>query len=381
MIEYLEKGKARFRVSVGGREDRKRYTKTVTYSTKKELMQMYREFEEECQKIKPNDLTVDELLGNYIEKKKMLGLKPTTERGYLGIKSRLNERFAGVKANSLTTYQLEKTVTEMCSEKGFFGKQYSSKTIHNTMALLSAAYEDAVRTGLLTCNPCRNVLLPKREVKEKQIMDAEQMLRFLEALRKERVDYRVGYGLCLFCGLRRSEALGLKEADVDAENRIIRVRNTRHVVKGRTFELDTKTARSTRTLAVPKILAEDIKELLAEHEAFPYQKSEFLVQNGFGEPMNPSVFSNHIYVLERNNGLPQVSAHGLRHTFASLLNAEGVDMARISAELGHSNLSTTMNIYTHVFGGASASSRDIADTIDRFFSEKENEGGEGQKNP
>ena len=59
-----------------------------------------------------------------------------------------------------------------------------------------------------------------------------------------------------------------------------------------------------------------------------------------------------------------------RHTFASLLNSEGVDIARISAELGHSNITTTLNVYTHVFGGASASSRGIADVI----SSKINEG-------
>ena len=62
--------------------------------------------------------------------------------------------------------------------------------------------------------------------------------------------------------------------------------------------------------------------------------------------------------------------HGLRHTFATLLNANNVDIAQISAELGHSNLTTTLNIYTHVFGDVSSSSRGIADTIDSVFDKK-----------
>jgi hypothetical protein len=67
--------------------------------------------------------------------------------------------------------------------------------------------------------------------------------------------------------------------------------------------------------------------------------------------------------MEEDNDLPHVTVHGLRHTFASLLNSSGVDIARISRELGHSNIGTTMNIYTHVFGDVSASSRGIADIV------------------
>lgn len=70
--------------------------------------------------------------------------------------------------------------------------------------------------------------------------------------------------------------------------------------------------------------------------------------------------------LEQKHGLPNVTMHGLKHTYASLLHAQGVDMANISAELGHSSLSTTMNIYTHIFQSASNASRGIANTVNEF---------------
>lgn len=93
----------------------------------------------------------------------------------------------------------------------------------------------------------------------------------------------------------------------------------------------------------------------------------FLIAQYFGQPMFPATFTNHLPRIEKANGLPLVSVHGLRHTFASMLNSDGVDIARISRELGHSNITTTLNVYTHVFGGATASSRGIAEGINKRF--------------
>ena len=109
----------------------------------------------------------------------------------------------------------------------------------------------------------------------------------------------------------------------------------------------------------------EIKALIDKHHAIRYEHTDWLIQDGFGQPMNPGVLTNHILSFEKKNGLPHISVHGLRHTFASMLNSEGIDIARISAELGHSNITTTLNVYTHVFGGASASSRGIADALNK----------------
>ena len=99
------------------------------------------------------------------------------------------------------------------------------------------------------------------------------------------------------------------------------------------------------------------------HRNFKYESVDYLIQDGFGNIILPQTLATRLARLEEEKGLPHVSLHGLRHTYASLLNEAGVDMARISAELGHSNLATTMNIYTHIFEEASQSSRGIAQTI------------------
>ena len=171
------------------------------------------------------------------------------------------------------------------------------------------------------------------------------------------------------CGLRRGEVLGLREADVSTVFRWVSIKRTRYVTDGKDYIKEPKTAQSKRRLALPKLLADEIDLLIQEHHSKEWQHSDYLIQDAFGDPLSPSVFSNKIRDI-----MPGITVHGLGHTFATLLNANGVDMAQISAELGHSNLATTLNIYMHIFGDISSSSRGIADTMDSVFDKKDAEG-------
>lgn len=357
MIEYISKGKAKLRVSIGSGEHRVRKAKTVTYSSKKELEQLYRKFEDEVRHNPYIDTTVEELLDHYIENKKMCGMKATTERGYKNAAERINSFMGDYLAREVTAYQVECFVSALA-------KKYAPKTVHNTIGLLNSAYMRAVRTGQLMTNPCQYVALPKKQKPDIRVFSEHEMLVFFSALKEERIDFRVAYELCLLCGLRRSEVLGLKESDVNIPFKCVTISHTRHRVNGENIEQDTKTEQSHRTLALPDVVIEDIKTLLKEHDR-PYKHTDYLIQDGFGHPLNPSVLTNHISEIEDKAGLPRVNVHGLRHTFASMLNREGVDIARISRELGHSNLTTTLNVYTHIFGGATSSSRGIADALNK----------------
>jgi integrase len=177
----------------------------------------------------------------------------------------------------------------------------------------------------------------------------------------------VGYELALFCGMRRSEILALKESDVNITFKTVSITKSRHKVKGKDIVKATKTEKSNRNIAVPDFVIEDINRLLEKHHSFRYQHTDYLLQDGFGKPMNPSALTQQIYRIEDKAGLPHVSLHDLRHTFASMLNSAHVDIAMISRELGHSNINTTLGIYTHVFGNVAESSRGIADTLNSAF--------------
>ena len=360
MIEYISKGKAKLIVSVGSGAARRRKAKTVTYTTKKELERMHQRFIDEVHHNPLIDTTVEELVDMYIRSRKSLGVEATTIHGYETAAKRVYSRFEGINATELTSYQVQVFITDM-------DEKYSSKTIRNTISLLSSAYDNAIRLGQLEKNPCKFVTLPKKERAKIDIFDEEQIVRFLRALNEERLDYKVAYELALFCGLRRSEILGLTEDTVDTTFKWVKVRQTRHHVDGKDVIQGTKTVSSRRELALPDFVVEDIKALIEKNNSVPYEHTDFLIQDGFGKPMGHSALTTQIYRIEDKAGLPHVSLHDLRHTFASMLNNAGVDIAMISHELGHSGIAITLNTYTHVFGNVSESSRGIADTLNNRF--------------
>lgn len=360
MIEYLGNNKAKLIVNISTPSGRKRKTKTVTYQRKKDVPKMYQRFEDEVRHNPLIDTTVSELVAAYIKNRKIVGIKSTTEQGYRVSESRINSRFEGVLAKDLTTYQIDEFIADMANE-------YSPKTISNTISLLNASYTRAVRTGQLANNPCQYASLPKKRRPDIHTFSEHEIRDFLRALEKERLDFRVAYELCLLCGMRRSEVLGLKEEDVNLTFRVLTINKTRHFIDGENVIQTPKTEMSRRTLAIPDIVADHIAQLIEQHHALQYEHTDWLVQDGFGQPLNPCSMTNHLAIIEKNNGLAHVSVHGLRHTFATMLNAEGIDIARISAELGHSNITTTLSVYTHVFGGATASSRGIADALNKKF--------------
>lgn len=362
MIKKLSKDKYRFIVSVGGRDDRRRFTKTVNKFSggKKELQKLYDEFEEECKNAPHEKMTVKELCDSYIAYCKTLGRKATTIHGYENIAEGLSARLQRISAHECTTYHLEKEIALM-SDNGL-----GAKSIKNKIGFISAAYKHAIRIGQLTDNPCERLILPKVEQKEVRIFYIDEIQDFLNAIADVDINEKVAYELALFCGLRRSEILGLRESDVDIIKGFVDIHNTRHRVDGEDIEADTKTNRSTRVLALPDILIMDIARLLETHRQFRYESTDLLIQDGFGNPLSPQALSSRLVRLEKKKHLPHVTLHGLRHTYASLLHSSGVDMAMISSELGHSNLATTMNIYTHRFKNPSQSSRGIASTINTF---------------
>lgn len=364
MIKKLGKNKYRFTASVGSGKNRKRPTKTIEFNGgKKELQRLYNEFEDECKNRPQTDITVEQLVNDYILRCKSLGRKKTTIHGYEIALKRLSSPTQATLAKNCTTYRLQKEIAEMSSNG------LGAKSVKNTISLLSASYRQAIRLGLLNENPCEKLVMPSGKQKEVRILYENEIQPFLTAMAGLPVDDKVAYELALFMGLRRSEILGLKEADADIVNGVLTIHNTRHRIDQEDYDDDTKTDRSTRTLAVPEILIMDIAILLETHRRLRYGSVDYLIQNGWGETITPQALSSRLARFEKRNGLPPVTLHGLRHTYASLLNAKGIDMSMISRELGHSNLSTTQNIYTHIFKRVSEASKDIAKTVDLFVDE------------
>ena len=377
-IKYLSRTKAKLIVSTGSasKGNRKQWTKTVTITGKKDAKDQYDAFEKECLQTMTAESVAD-LLDAYIDMQRIKGLKETTLKGYESYAKRLKLTFKGIKAKDLTPYQIEKFIASAVKgePKNGYPKKASPKTIKGYVSLLSSSYKMAIRNKLLTYNPCDAVVIPKQKKPDIVVLTRDDINKFVDALEDTTQDLKVVYELALFCGLRRSEIMGLMNDDVNVTWSTIAIKRTRHRISCDDIIQDTKTERSRAVIKVPEFVMDDIVKLMKEHKEDPFIENPFLIQYA-AEPMRPDYAKRQIKEFTKEHGLPDVTLHGLRHTFASMLNASGeFDIAEISAALRHSNIGTTLNIYTHLFESETKSSRRIADYMQKgdFWVSSENE--------
>lgn len=367
-IKYLSRTKAKLIVSTGSasRGNRKVWSKTVTVTGKKDAERQYQEFKRECTQTMDAG-TVAELLDAYIDMQRIKGLKETTLRGYESYAKRLKLVFKGINASDLTPYQIERFIASAVKGDAQHGypTKASPKTIKGYISLLSSAYKMAIRSRMLRINPCDSVTIPKQRKPDIVVLTKDDIPNFVAALDHATPDLRVVYELALFCGLRRSEIMGIMNNDVNVLWKTIKITRTRHRINCKDVIQDTKTERSRRIVSVPEFVMYDIEKLMEAHERDPYINNPFLIQYA-SEPMRPDYAKRQIKEFTKAHGLPDVTLHGLRHTFATMLNASGeFDIAEISAALGHSSIGTTINIYTHLFDEASNSARRVSDFMQK----------------
>lgn len=257
------------------------------------------------------------------------------ERTVQGYKDYLNLRlipyFGNMNLSDIQLYDIQKFVNSLSST-------LSSETIRKYKNCLSCIFNYAVRWNFLKFNPCNGVIIPKGlDTSVKPVFltkdEVEQLLLYLN---KEDLKHQIIVRLALQCGLRRSEILGLTWNAIDFKNNTISIYQATTTIRGvGTVISDTKNQSSIRTIYVKDEIIELLKKLPKETE---------LIFNGISNNAVSKWFKRFI---EKNN-LKHMRFHDLRHTHATLLIANGIDMKTVSSRLGHSNISTTMNIYTHV---------------------------------
>ena len=258
-------------------------------------------------------------------------------------------------------YDLLEKDTQLVRKKGNNGskikKPLSGKTILEHHRLLRAMLHKAVYWQLIVANPAERVQPPKARKPKRRSYDDEQtkiLLENLELLPSEDTKYKVAIILTVFTGVRLGELMGLEWQDVDFKNGIISInRSSQYLADMGVFTKVPKTESSIREIAIPEFIISLLEEykLLYEEQKSIYgelwMNSDRLFVQADGKPMHPSTISKWFVKYVGQIGLPVINFHGLRHTNASLLVAQNIDIAVISARLGHAQISTTLDFYVH----------------------------------
>ena len=258
-------------------------------------------------------------------------------------------------------YDLLEKDTQLVRKKGNNGsktkKPLSGKTILEHHRLLRAMLHKAVYWQLIVANPAERVQPPKARKPKRRSYDDEQtkvLLENLEQLSSEDTKYKVAIILTVFTGVRLGELMGLEWQDVDFKNGIISInRSSQYLADMGVFTKVPKTESSIREIAIPEFiifLLEEYKLWYEEQKSIYgelWMNSDRLFVQADGKPMHPSTISKWFVKYVGQIGLPVINFHGLRHTNASLLVAQNIDIAVISARLGHAQISTTLDFYVH----------------------------------
>ena len=282
-----------------------------------------------------------------------------------------NTRFPGLKLCDVTPKHLQDFYSYVINER----KSTANTAIHYH-ANIRKALQHAYRTGMIPSNPADRIQRPKILPFTGGFYSATEAERLLAAVKGDPLEF--GVIMALYYGLRRSEVVGLKWSAVDFENKRIRINHVVTVadIDGKTVTIAkdrTKTKSSTRTMPLIPSVEEYLLRLRKEQEqnrklcgkCYCTDYLDYIYVNEIGELVKPDYLSTHFRALLEKNNLRKIRFHDLRHSCASLLLFNGVQMKQIQEWLGHSNYSTTANIYAHL---DSKSKEVSAETISKLFS-------------
>ena len=250
-----------------------------------------------------------------------------------------------------------KVIQEFLDEKGRCGRLdgkggLGPKSLRELKNVLNQTLNEAVREELLTVNPCNLLRLPPKETSRAQFYTSEQLNALLTAVKEEPLYPLIRTAVVY--GLRRSELLGLKWDSLDFENDTLAIRHTVVKVYSTVAKDKTKTKSSYRSFPLPPEMRDLFLSLRADQERNRRLLGKDYVQTDYvfcwpdGRPFTSDYVSHRFGQLLKKYGLPHIRFHDLRHSCASFFINQGCDLKQVQEWMGHSDISTTANIYGHL---------------------------------
>jgi integrase len=349
--------------SVGRGSNGRSIRKTVTGKTRAEVVRKLKKLQRQLDDGLPapdTTLTVAQLLNRWHDDVLRHQVAPSAVVSYWTVaKHHIIPTLGSKKVVNLTSADIDRLLSAKL-DSGL-----SVSTVRRIRSVLGQAIDQGIRWGSVNRNVARLARVPKEQRREGRTLTYEQARRLLKELEGHR--HEALYSLMLSTGLRRGEALGLQWRDFDETSRIISVRRQLKREGGSLVTTDTKTARSRRSVNLPRGLV----SLLVDHRKHQAEERDvmnelwtdtgFIFTTNFGTPFDPRNLNRDFATICQRAGLGHWHPHELRHSAASLMLASGVKLQVVSEVLGHASIRMTADVYGHILAPDREAAADAMD--------------------
>ena len=366
ITEIIPNKKYRISIEKGRKQDGTRNRITETFEGT--LKQVIDRRDELLYEVKHFQIKPDSNM-NFLEYAKLwlkdyaeINIKPSTLYGYKScLNAHILPRFKDYKLSDITVYELEKFYNDLRKTKSLNPDSngnhnlLSEAVVRHQHSLLCVMLNTAVKWDFINFNPCLKLTKPPTVTrKEMKFYDEEELKKLFQHLEYENLTFKTAIYLLTLGGMRRGECLGLFWEHIDFEKKTITIKNNLLNIREKGVYLDTpKTKKSKRTISLPDICFDLLKKLKAKQElekemfSNDWMDTEFVFKDEYGNYYNPSRLSRQWVLFQKKHNLKHIRLHDLRHTCATYLLSHNVPIATVSKKLGHSNIYTTLDVYTH----------------------------------
>lgn len=294
-----------------------------------------------------SNTTVQAYIGQWLEEVHKPTIKLSTYNHYsILLRLYIVPCLGQVKLQGLTPQHVQTFYSKKLKEG------LSSKSINNIHGLLHKALSNAVKWNLLSRNICNAVTPPRLERKEKTVLNPQQAHILLQTIKGHRMETL--FTLALVTGMRCGELLALRWQDIDLTNCALQVKRAVSYIKGYgRVESEPKTEKSRRQIMLPLFVV----DVLIRHKALQdedrskteiWADKDLVFTNAEGDYIGVTTIREAFNRVLNNAGLPHIRFHDLRHSTATILLSRGTHAKVVQEILGHSQISMTLDVYSHV---------------------------------
>ena len=352
MIRKRSDGRWEGRIIVGHKNDGKPIYKSVFGKTQKETLEKLHQIIEKYRDVNLTEdsrMTLGAWLDKWLYEYKAPMIRSNTADGYRRyIKNYIIPYLGNKSVTQLTTADVQRMYNTLKDSGRIRASETHGKGLSNSMVrsvhmLLHEAMDSAVVEGIIVSNPTTGTTIPKNEHKKKKVLLESEIEQLIKTVDKDEI-WRDFFKTEIMTGLRRGEICGLKWEDFDDATGTLHIQRTIRYEHGQPSFGETKTNKGNRKIILPR----GVKELLSDRKKTAL--TEWIFPNPLIPeiPMNPSTAYIKLKRLLKEAGLPDMTFHELRHTFATHAAANGIDPRTLANILGHTKASFTLDTYTHV---------------------------------